>query len=664
MNETLAPERSVAGAVKRKPGLSNGARFSLVILVSMLTGFGLTLVGILITTQSLRTTLGWLSGAPLAVFASTIFLMLFVLVLALVTRSLFTGGLVVSVLLLLASLVNYYKNLITSTPLQISDFGLIGKMGNIAELNSASITFSRNTIIAVAATVICLIVLLAFSKRLRLPWKRSLPAAGIAAAVFIVMFMVGPVVNAWCYNPLGVELGVTYAQALSNEKCGVPLGLWRSALFSADRYKIFEGELQAVLDDAQNYIGEIDGAGSDTKPNVIMILSESFFDVTKLPGVTYEEDPMADFHRACEEGVSGKFYTRTLGYGTCNIELEILTGINSRFLPSDEMLCYWGGEQFDSLATVPGIFRESGYYTAFLHTFNDSIYNRTPIYTHLGFDDLYFSGDFAAIDPDAAAAEDYWTYMSEKIAGEFYSDDYVADLLIDLYEQKDAECPVFLYAATMENHTPFAADKYADYDYAFSSGLSEEASGVLDALTQGAADSSKALGKLIDYFSECSEPTVIIFFGDHRPGLPLSDGTTVYSELGMCDAVNANWSTETLANLYSTDYVIWSNDAALLPADAGSTADTSSNFLGLDALRAAGMELDPYWRMIASMKESCTIYTWPYFVAADGGIYAALPENMDDGDTRKFEVMTALMRQAFSAGDGGIAFYELEREGK
>jgi hypothetical protein len=68
----------------------------------------------------------------------------------------------------------------------------------------------------------------------------------------------------------------------------------------------------------------------------------------------------------------------------------------------------------------------------------------------------------------------------------------------------------------------------------------------------------------------------------------------------MCEVLNADWSTETLANLYSTDYVIWSNDASLLPEDAGGTMDTSSNFLGLDAMRAAGMELDPYWRMVAA----------------------------------------------------------------
>jgi arylsulfatase A-like enzyme len=101
-----------------------------------------------------------------------------------------------------------------------------------------------------------------------------------------------------------------------------------------------------------------------------------------------------------------------------------------------------------------------------LHTFNDSIYNRTPLMTAIGFEDLYFSDDFAAVDDRAAAADDYWAYMDGKISGMFYSDDYLTDLLIDLYEKKTADAPVFLYGISMENHSPFNDEKYGGvYDY-------------------------------------------------------------------------------------------------------------------------------------------------------------------------------------------------------
>lgn len=634
-------------------------KIPLAALLSLLTGLGFTLAGILITTQSLRAVLAQLTGSAGMVLATTLFLSLLVFALTLVTTSLFTGGAAVGVLVLSASLVNYFKVLITSTPLLLSDLGLIGKVGDITKLNSTSITFSRNTVLAIAAVLVWLAVLLWLSKAVRVKcWWKSAVWALCPIALFALLFCVRPIVNAWCFAPLGDSLELSFGQAYNNEKCGVPLGLWRSFLYRGETLTLTEEQRIEAMDDARECLASVPAGGkAEEKPNVIMILSESFFDVTKLPGVTYDEDPLSDFHRAQAEGVSGKFYTRTLGYGTCNIELEALTGINNRFLGSDEQLCYWDCSRFDALTTVPEVFRDNGYYTAFLHTFDDSIYNRAPIYEHLGFDDLYFSGDFAAIDPEAAAADDYWAYMSQKVAGEFYSDDYMGDLLIRSAEEKTD--PVFLYAATMENHTPFAADKYESYDYSFTADVSDEAQGVLNAVTQGTADASAMLGKLMDYFAQSDEPTVIVFFGDHRPGLPLESGGTLYSALGMCGESPAGWTTEQTAELYSTDYVIWANDPTLLPGEVGETRDTSCSFIGLEALRTAGLPLDAYWRMISAVDGGITAYNWHFFVSESGEVSAALPEETDAETKRLLSTMTYLMQQALS-GQGTPDFYELD----
>ncbi|MEG1633196.1 MAG: LTA synthase family protein [Oscillospiraceae bacterium] len=654
MEATLAPTKRRLP----RPTIPQRARLPITAALALLTGLGLSLISILITTQGLHATLSWLTEKTGAVFACALFLGLIVMLLALVTRSLFAGGLITSLVLLSAAFVNYFKTLITSTPLQLTDLGLIGKAGDIARLNSSSITFSRNSILALAAVALWLLLLLWLSKPLRVSWRASLITALAPLLTFLLLFVPHRIVNAWCYGPMGIATDTSYGQAYVNAHCGVPLGLWRAALGTDSAFALSEKDRAAVLADAQGYIDAVPpGGAGDKKPNVIMILSESFFDVTALPGVTYESDPLADFHAAEDVGVSGKFYTRTLGYGTCNIELELLTGINNRFLPSDEMLCYWEADRFSKLATVPRVFEENGYYTAFLHTFNDGIYNRAPVYEHLGFDDLFFSADFAEIDKNAAAAPDYWAYMEGKIAGDFYSDDYMAELLIDLYEQKREDKPVFLYGVTMENHTPYTAEKYDGYDYPFTADLSPANTGVLNSVTQGAADSSAMLGRLVDYFTDCGEPTVIIFFGDHRPGLPLPEGGTLYSALGMCSENNAEWSLEQTAELYSTDYVIWSNDEALLPGAAGDKKDSSCAFLGLTALQIADMPLDPYWRMAASVQESCTAYSWQYVVSSDGRV---LPSAGAIGkeDARKLNVMTWLMREALSE-DGVPAFYSL-----
>lgn len=638
-------------------GLSAGRQCAALAVLSLLTGLGLTLVSVLITKQGLYASLTWLSSSLLPLAETTLFLGLLIMLSAWLFNSLLVSAALMSILVLAASLVNYFKMLITSTPFYLSDIGLIGKAGDIAKLNSSSISFSRNMVLGITAVVIWLIVLFFFSRRIKFGAKRRIAGAASALLVFGLVFALKPAANALVYRPCSVNVGQDYNQSYVYEHVGIPLGLWHSALgriYSGPAFD--ESRMPEVLASAQEYIDEVDPGGSEVKPNVIFILSESFSDVTELSGVSYSSDPLEDFHKTQSEGVYGTFYTRSLGYGTCNIELEILTGINSRFLTDDRQLCYMAPSDFSTLSTVPRTFSDNGYYTAFLHMFNDSIYNRTPIYSQLGFDDLFFTDSFAEIDDEAAAADDYWEYLQDKVSGTFYSDDYMADLLIELYEKKSAGNPVFLYAASMENHTPYSADKYDSYDYPFTSSLDEGAQGCLNAYTQGCANASKSLGKLVDYFSQVSEPTVIVFFGDHRAGLPLGGSGTVYSALGMCSGTESSlWPVETIAELYSTSYLIWANDESLLPAEAGTEMASSSAFLGLDAMRAAGIRLDQYWRMIASIKESCTAYEWLYAVDNSGNIYSQLPDTLD---ADKFDTMSWLMRQALS-GSSDAAFYKL-----
>ncbi|HPE16267.1 MAG TPA: LTA synthase family protein [Oscillospiraceae bacterium] len=495
-------------------------------------------------------------------------------------------------------------------------------------------------------TALCLLALAFFSRPLRLRFRRSLPAAVLSMAALALAF--GVFADRLIYTPLGLPLSGLYGQTHVDDLCGVPLGIWRDALSrmkTASLYDYSEESMQDTLSAAEDYAaaaGSGAAAGAE-EPNIILVLSESFFDVTTLPGVSYEGDPLENFHRLQAEGVSGAFHTRSLGYGTCNIELEILTGLNTALFPESTDLCYLGGDELSLLDPIPALLRENGYYTAMLHTFNDSIYNRTPIMTAIGFDDLFFSGDFAAVDDEAAAAADYWDYMDGKISGMFYSDDYLADLLIDLYEKKTADAPVFLYGVSMENHSPYNDEKYGGvYDYpADAPALDTEALAALNSATQGISDADRALGKLTDYFADCDEPTVIIFFGDHRPGLGLSSGGSVYDALGM----PAAGTLERYGTLYETSYLIWSNDPSLLPDTPGSTEDESSDYLGLQILDAAHIPDTVYWGLVRSLSEESLIYTPEYYISASGTLSAA--PAWESGEEDRFSRMGDIIYDAF-----------------
>lgn len=637
---------------RRRPGRERAVACSAA--SAFAAGWVLTAVSELITTQSFADAAVLLFGFTPRAVATAAFLGLIICTLGFLCRSIFAGGLVVTLFVAGLSFANYYKMLITSTPLYVQDIRLVTQVGGIMELNEASMKFSGESAAAVVIMLLVLVGLFFVSRRFRPRLREGLISGLISAILFASLFCVPASVESWFYGPVGSgQAAAQDTQIVHNSRCGVLLGLWRSVVLGGEESFIPEpDEEELMLMNARSWIEDLPDTDKDEQPNVIFVLGESFFDVTELPGVSYAEDPVADFHRICSEGVSGKFYTHTLGYGTENIELEIMTGINTRFFSWDDMIYGWEQEKLLTYPSLPQLFSDAGYYTAYLHTFNDGIYNRTALYTALGFQDMYFSGDFAAIDPEAAAAPDYWSYMYGKIAGEFYSDDYLADVTAELFDQKAGEGPVFLWAVTMENHTPYTADKFSSYDFPFESDLGDEAVGVLNAVTQGVADCSEALGKLVDHLAAQDEPVIVVFFGDHRPGTPLESGATVYSELGMCPANVADWELEDYAELYSTDYVIWSNDPSLLPAEPGSRMNTSSTLLGVEALQMAGMDLDEYWSMCAVVDTVSDGWTWNFFVPQDGEPCFSPFAGLDEEGLDIIQAMRVFMNSTFYGTDG------------
>ena len=148
----------------------------------------------------------------------------------------------------------------------------------------------------------------------------------------------------------------------------------------------------------------------------------------------------------------------------------------------------------------------------------------------------------------------------------------------------------------------------------------------------------------MDYFRNVDEPTVIVFFGDHRPGLGLSAGGSVYSELGMANPTTWMWSLEECAQLYATEYLIWANDEDYLPAAPGSTMDTSCNYLGVQLLDLAGIEKPTFWRTLAALSQTRSIDTAVYHRGTDGSLSYDTPTTGQDG--MLFQLLKELITEA------------------
>ncbi len=101
------------------------------------------------------------------------------------------------------------------------------------------------------------------------------------------------------------------------------------------------------------------------KPNIIMIMSESLFDLTNLPGISYSENPLAYFQNYGENYVSGSIATEVYGGRTCQTEYEVLTG-HSVYFTDPQNIAYMKLVN-EHTPSIPKLLKEEGYKTFAVH---------------------------------------------------------------------------------------------------------------------------------------------------------------------------------------------------------------------------------------------------------------------------------------------------------
>lgn len=278
-------------------------------------------------------------------------------------------------------------------------------------------------------------------------------------------------------------------------------------------------------------------------PDIIVILSESFWDPTVLKNVSYSQDPIPNYRRIAAAHPSGNMVSCTFGGGTIRPEFEILTGMTTNMLPSGNVP--YQQYVFDDIYSYARQFKNLGYDTVGIHTYQKTFYDRDRAYPLLGFD--AFLGEYDL------HAEHHWN------SGPYITDETVTEEIIYQLEQPH-ETGLFLQAITMENHGLYF-DKYdpSDWDISVSSDvLTERNLNVLHNYCKGVSDSDAQLGRLYDYVMQREKPTVVLWYGDHLP--TLGGDFDPYTATGNISSITAaDWSTEEKYGMFSTPFVIFSN---------------------------------------------------------------------------------------------------------
>ena len=217
-----------------------------------------------------------------------------------------------------------------------------------------------------------------------------------------------------------------------------------------------EETMQAV---AKRYAAAADDINATRTANltdntVVMILSESFSDPTRIPDVTFSIDPMPNIRAIKDATTSGLMLSPGYGGGTANIEYQALTGLNMANFDESMLSVYQqlvplpGGTVFvqsDLVRTV----RENG--SVAFHPYYKNMYLRDHNYDRFGFSELL------TLDSDPAIE-----HQDHIDASPYVSDAASYANVLDAINSQDH--PQFIQLVTMQNHSGYG-DYYATNEF-------------------------------------------------------------------------------------------------------------------------------------------------------------------------------------------------------
>ncbi len=325
-----------------------------------------------------------------------------------------------------------------------------------------------------------------------------------------------------------------------------------------------------------------------TDNTVIMVLSESFSDPNRVPGVHFNTDPMPFIRSLGDVTTAGLMLSLGYGGGTANIEFQQMTGLSMANF-SDTMLSPY--QQL--VPTRPKMYSFNQMWnqacgstscSVGFHPFLQSFYLRGVNYKKFEFSHLYtldsdpkikYAGTYHGAVADSTSVTDERAYKN-----------VVEEVRANTSGDKPAQ---YIELVTMQNHSPYP-DLYGSENEFHaandSQGVPGNEMGVHSEYAKGVQRTDEATEQFLNDLDAIDKPITVVFYGDHLPGIYKTAGADEKNSIA----------------LHLTDYFIWSNQASEVQGTKlDDSAYTSPNFFIAQAAEQMDAKVSPYLAFLTDM---------------------------------------------------------------
>lgn len=313
-----------------------------------------------------------------------------------------------------------------------------------------------------------------------------------------------------------------------------------------------------------------------TDSTVVYVLSESFSDPSRVPGLKTNKDSMPNIRKIKAGTTSGLMLSSGYGGGTANLEYMGLSGLSMANFESSLSSPYQ--QLVPSQHWTPTINQLWGAPDNSLgyHPYESSMYSRATNYKKFGFSHFY-----------TLTGPDVIKYQDKIDESPYVSDKSSYDSALEGI--KSGKTNKFIQIITMQNHMPYH-EWYENNDYTAESTtgtpLGDDEQQSIETYQKGVEITDQATQEFLNELDALDKPVTVVFYGDHLPG--------IYSSASE-DGNNS------LA-LHLTDYFIWSNKASSSQGNKASDAAYSSpNFFVAQAADHMNAKVSPYLAFLTEM---------------------------------------------------------------
>lgn len=354
-------------------------------------------------------------------------------------------------------------------------------------------------------------------------------------------------------------------------------------------------ELAEKIENGTYFAGESISENKGIRPvNLICIMNESLADLRVAGEFTTNKDYFPFLHGLTENTVKGSLCVPVFGAMTSNTEFEFLTGDSMALFPVNTT-AYQFYVRPDTKSLVSTL-KAQGYRAVAMHPYPPENWNRDKCYASMGFDAFLSWDDF----------------LGSEVLRYYVSDRGNYQKIIEEVEKKESPSDkLFIFNVTMQNHGGYDEVNESFPHEIYLTGENRGKFPKTDQYLSLMLESDRAFQELTEYFSRVDEPTMLVMFGDHQPGIE----EEFYNHIAgrpsgeIPDEEHLIW--------YQTPLVIWTNYSQ--PSqDLGKLGVV---YLSSYVLERANLSMSPFQRFLGRMSKKLPVIHPIGCYGQDGAYY-------------------------------------------